>query len=52
MSIDIANSDLRPKVDKHIKEFTVSIGIGRFYPDIMDMPRAIMNPGRPLGLGN
>lgn len=50
MSIKIAKK-IKSKVDQHIKEFTISIGIGRFYKDILDINKSFEEAKEALRIG-
>lgn len=50
MSRKIAE-DMKNKVDKHIQEFSITIGVGRFYEDILDISKSLKEASEALRIG-
>lgn len=42
---------IKDKIDDHIKDFTISIGIGSFYPDVMDISKSYREAQEAIRLG-
>ena len=43
--------EIKSRVDEHIKEFSISIGVGRFYPDILDLNKSYKEAKEALRIG-
>lgn len=50
MSREIAK-EMKNKVDEHIQEFSISIGVGRFYEDILDINKSLKEASEALRIG-
>ncbi|MBV1759056.1 MAG: PucR family transcriptional regulator ligand-binding domain-containing protein [Dethiosulfatibacter sp.] len=50
LSINIANN-IKNKVDLHVKEFTISIGVGKFYSDVLDINKSFNEAKEALRIG-
>ncbi|MDP3446236.1 MAG: PucR family transcriptional regulator ligand-binding domain-containing protein [Ignavibacteria bacterium] len=50
LSINIANN-IKSKVDLHVKEFSITIGVGKFYPDVLDINKSLNEAKEALRIG-
>src|SRR5699024_1101591 len=50
MSREIAK-EMKNKVDEHIQEFSISIGVGLFYEDILDINKSLKEASEALRIG-
>lgn len=50
ISMQVSNN-IKAKVDKHIKEFTISVGMGRFYENILDINKSFEEAKEALRIG-
>lgn len=50
LSVNIANN-IKNRVDLYVKEFTISIGVGKFYSDILDINKSYNEAKEALRIG-